>query len=52
MCVVKEMSYEEIAGTLGVSLDAVKSRIRRAREALKNPAPRQPVGLEQKRRIE
>jgi RNA polymerase sigma-70 factor (ECF subfamily) len=35
--VVKEMSYEEIASTLGVSLAAVKSRIHRAREALKQP---------------
>ena len=38
--VVKEMSYEEIAQALGVSLGAVKSRIRRAREALKSSAPR------------
>jgi RNA polymerase sigma-70 factor (ECF subfamily) len=37
--VVKEMSYEEIAETLGVTLSAVKSRIRRAREVLKSSAP-------------
>ena len=38
--VVKDMSYGDIATTLGVSLGAVKSRIRSAREALKSPAPR------------
>jgi RNA polymerase sigma factor (sigma-70 family) len=48
--VVKEMSYEEIARTLGVSLGAVKSRIRRAREALKSSAPRIDGDLAQKGR--
>jgi RNA polymerase sigma factor (sigma-70 family) len=32
---VREMSYAEIAARLGVSLNAVKSRITRAREALR-----------------
>jgi RNA polymerase sigma-70 factor (ECF subfamily) len=35
--VVREMSYAEIAGALGVSVGAVKSRIFRAREALAAP---------------
>jgi RNA polymerase sigma factor (sigma-70 family) len=35
--VVKEMTYEEVAQTLGVSVGAVKSRIWRARDALKHP---------------
>jgi RNA polymerase sigma-70 factor (ECF subfamily) len=35
--VVREMSYAEIAGALGVSVGAVKSRIFRAREALAMP---------------
>lgn len=34
MYVVRGMSYDEIAGALGVSVAAVKSRIFRAREAL------------------
>ena len=34
MFIVRGMSYQEIAGTLGVSITAVKSRIFRAREAL------------------
>jgi len=40
--VIREMSYPEIATTLGVSVAAVKSRIFRAREALvvRAPAPR------------
>jgi RNA polymerase sigma-70 factor (ECF subfamily) len=33
--VVKEMSYAEIATALGVSISAVKSRISRAREAMR-----------------
>jgi DNA-directed RNA polymerase specialized sigma24 family protein len=35
--VVGDMSYSEIAATLGVSVGAVKSRIFRAREALATP---------------
>ena len=35
---VRGMSYAEIAGRLGVSLNAVKSRIARARETLRGPA--------------
>ena len=34
--VVREMSYEEIARALGISVGAVKSRIYRAREALEH----------------
>ena len=37
---VKDMSYEEIARTLRVSMSAVKSRIRRARQALQHTEPR------------
>ena len=36
MYVVREMSYEEIARALGISVGAVKSRIFRAREALEH----------------
>ena len=36
MYVVREMSYEEIARALGISIAAVKSRIFRAREALEH----------------
>jgi RNA polymerase sigma-70 factor (ECF subfamily) len=36
--VVREMSYPEIAARLGVSLNAVKSRIGRARDALRAQA--------------
>jgi len=35
--VIRDMSYAEIATTLGVSVGAVKSRIFRAREALATP---------------
>jgi RNA polymerase sigma-70 factor (ECF subfamily) len=35
---VRGLSYAEIAGRLGVSLNAVKSRIARARETLRGPA--------------
>jgi len=35
--VVRDMSYADIAATLGVSVAAVKSRIFRAREALATP---------------
>jgi RNA polymerase sigma-70 factor (ECF subfamily) len=40
--VFREMSYPEIAATLGISVSAVKSRIFRARESLAShgPAPR------------
>ena len=48
--VLKEMSYEEIAKTLGVSLGAVKSRIRRAREALKSATSGLVPNLEEKGR--
>jgi RNA polymerase sigma-70 factor (ECF subfamily) len=36
MYVVREMSYDEIARALGISVGAVKSRIFRAREALEH----------------
>ena len=35
--IVRDMSYAEIAKTLGISVGAVKSRIFRAREALASP---------------
>ena len=35
--VFKEMSYAEVAATLGITIGATKSRIRRAREALAGP---------------
>ena len=35
--VFKEMSYVEVSATLGISVGATKSRIRRAREALAGP---------------
>jgi RNA polymerase sigma-70 factor (ECF subfamily) len=35
--VFKEMSYAEVSATLGISVGATKSRIRRAREALAGP---------------
>jgi len=36
--VVREMSYEQIAVRLGISIGAVKSRIARARDGLRMPA--------------
>jgi RNA polymerase sigma-70 factor, ECF subfamily len=35
---VREMSYADVAKSLGVSLNAVKSRIARARESLRTAA--------------
>jgi RNA polymerase sigma-70 factor (ECF subfamily) len=37
--VVKERSYADIADALGISVGAVKSRIARARSALRTPVP-------------
>ena len=42
--VAREMSYAEIARRLGVSLDAVKARIARARESLRAAASRRRTG--------
>jgi RNA polymerase sigma factor (sigma-70 family) len=44
--VFREMSYADIAATLGVSVGAVKSRISRARDALRTPEPVLPNGDE------
>jgi len=41
---VREMSYTDIAQRLGVSLDAVKSRIARARESLRAAASKHTTG--------
>jgi len=35
LCEVEEMSYEEIAATLGISLDGVKGRLKRARQRVR-----------------
>ena len=43
---LREMSYAEIADALGVSIAAVKSRIARAREALRSPARLSQTGEE------
>lgn len=42
--VVREMPYAEIARRLGISLDAVKSRIARARESLRAAASKRTTG--------
>jgi RNA polymerase sigma-70 factor (ECF subfamily) len=42
--VVRDMSYADIAKTLGISVGAVKSRIFRAREALASPPVASPKG--------
>jgi RNA polymerase sigma-70 factor (ECF subfamily) len=36
LCDMDELSYEEVAQTLGISLSAAKMRIKRAREEFKN----------------
>ena len=36
LCDMDELSYDEVAQTLGISLSAVKMRIKRAREEFRN----------------
>jgi len=46
MCDVDELSYQEVADTMGISLSAVKMRIKRAREefARRYQVPSRPIG--------
>ena len=44
MCDMDELSYEEIAASLGIGLSAVKMRIKRAREQFRRRYETQPVG--------
>ena len=41
---IQGLNYREISGVLQCSLDAVKSRLRRAREALEEKVPARPAG--------
>jgi RNA polymerase sigma factor (sigma-70 family) len=54
LCDIEELSYEEIAATLGIKLGTVRSRIHRGRsqlrDALAHRAPRRSVNLPRRRR--